>query len=184
MMKRAEKDAIIAGLKTDIEAAKAIFLTNLIGIGANDAVEVRKGIREVDGKVIVTRNTLFEKAAVGTNAEGMLSDLKGANAVAFAFEDAAAVAKVLKEAGKEHELVELKGGLLDGKELSLEEVKALADLPSRDEMLGTVLATMMAPVSAFARLANSIKDECENQGVETPGALKVEAGEAEATEEA
>ena len=49
-------------------------------------------------------------------------------------------------------------------------------------MLGTLLATFIAPVSAFARLTNSIKDECEKQGVETPGALKVES--AEATEEA
>ena len=114
----------------------------------------------------------------------MLKDLKGPHAVAFAFEDAPGVAKVLKKAGKDHEVVELKGGILNGETLSLPQVMELADLPSREEMLGTVLATMMAPVSAFARLANSIKDECEAQGVETPGALKVEAKEevAEAAE--
>ena len=54
-------------------------------------------------------------------------------------------------------------------------VAALAKLPSRDEMLGTVLATMMAPVSSLARVLNAIKDECEAQGVATPGELKVEA---------
>jgi len=115
----------------------------------------------------------------------MLADLKGPHALAFAFEDAAAVAKALKQAGKSFEAVELKGGVLNGELLSLAQVQQLADLPSRDEMLGTLLATFMAPVSAFARLTNSIKDECESQGVETPSALKVEAkSEETVTEEA
>ncbi len=180
MLNRERKEVIISGLKTDIESAKGIFLTNLIGVASNDGVAIRKNVRDHDGKIIVTRNTLFEKAAVGTVAEKMLKDLKGPHAVAFAFDDAAAVAKCLKNASKEHDVVELKGGLLNGEELSLDQVKELADLPSRDEMLGTLLATFIAPVSAFARLMNSVKDEVEKQGVETPGALKVETAEAEA----
>ena len=68
--------------------------------------------------------------------------------------------------------------------LSIEQVTQLADLPSREEMLGTLLATFIAPVSAFARTLNALKDECEKQGVETPGALKVEASSEETTEEA
>lgn len=183
MLKRSEKDAIITDIKGNIESARAIFLTNLIGISSNDSVDVRAKIREADGKVVITRNTLFRKAATGTVAEAMLADLKGPHAVAFAFEDAAGVAKVLKDAGKSFEQVELKGGILNGEVLSLEDVKALADLPSRDEMLGTLLATFMAPISAFARLTNSIKDECESQGVEKPGDLKVEAKAEEETTE-
>ncbi len=184
MLKRAEKDEIISGLKQDIESAKAVFLTNLIGIGANDAVGLRKEIREKQGKVVVTRNTLFVKAAEGTPVESILGDLKGPHALAFAFDDAAGVAKALKEAGKNFEAVELKGGVLNGEAISLDKVKQLADLPSRDEMLGTLLATFMAPISAFARLTNSIKDECETQGVETPGALKVEKADTEGEVEA
>lgn len=182
MINRAKKDDLIAGLKKDIEAARGIFLTNLIGVSSNDAVALRKEVRESDGKIVITRNTLFRIAAQGTCAEEMLKGLKGPHAVAFAFEDAPGVAKVLKTAGKEHEVVELKAGILNGETLSLAQVMELADLPSRDEMLGTVLATMMAPVSAFARLANSIKDECETQGVDTPSALKVEAKEEEVAE--
>lgn len=184
MLKRAEKDEIISGLRKDIESAQAVFLTNLVGIGANDAVALRKEVRDSKGKIVVTRNTLFKKAVEGTTAESMLGELKGPHALAFAFEDAAAVAKALKNAGKEFEVVELKGGVLNGEVLSIEQVKELADLPSREEMLGTVLATMLAPVSAFARLTNSIKDECETQGVEKPSDLKVEAASEETTEEA
>mgnify|MGYP000905974639 CR=1 FL=1 len=180
MLMRAEKDKIISGLKKDIESARAVFLTNLVGIGSNEAVALRKEIRESQGKVVVTRNTLFKKAVEGTAAEPMLGDLKGPHALAFAYEDAAAVAKALKNAGKEFEAVELKGGVLNGELLSLAQVNQLADLPSRDEMLGTLLATFMAPVSAFARLTHAIKEECESQGVDKPSDLKVEVASVEA----
>jgi large subunit ribosomal protein L10 len=159
MLKRADKAAIIDGLKTDLDKASAVFLTNLIGISSNDAVALRKTVREAGGKVIVTRNTLFEKASQGTEAENLLKGLKGPNAVAFAFDDAAAVAKALKNAGDDHEAVALKGGILDKKELSLEEVVQLASLPSRDEMLGTLLATFMAPISALARVVHAVGEK-------------------------
>jgi large subunit ribosomal protein L10 len=161
MLNRTEKEAIIQDLKADIGKAKAIFLTNLIGITSNDAVSVRKAVRDSKGKMVVTRNTLFKKAAIGTPAEKLLSDLKGPHAIALAFDDPAAVAKCLKEAGSSLELVDLKGGVLDGQMLTKAQVKQLADLPSRDQMLGTLLATFIAPVSAFARVLNAIKDKKE-----------------------
>lgn len=175
MLTRTRKEEIVASLKKDIEQASAIFLTNLIGIASNDSTAIRKGVRDASGKVVITRNTLISRAAVGTPAEGILKNLKGPHAVAIAFEDAPGVAKVLKTASKDHEVIEFFGGLLNGEELSVQQINALADLPSREEMLGTLLATFIAPISAFARLLNSIKDECEKQGVETPGALKMEA---------
>ena len=104
MLNRSEKEAIIQDLNKDIGKAKAIFLTNLIGISSNDAVSVRKAVRDSNGKMVVTRNTLFRKAAVGTPAEALLADLKGPHAVAFAFDDPAAVAKCLKIAGSTLEL--------------------------------------------------------------------------------
>ena len=168
MLTRAEKEVIIEGLKKDISEAKGIFLTNVIGVDSNNTTALRKSIREAGGKLIVTRNTLFAKAAQGTDAEGLLSNLKGPQAVAFAFEEAPAVAKCLKNAGKEHEVVDLKGGLLDGKELSVQECIAIADLPSRDEMLGTLLATFNAPISAFARVLNAIGEQKEQGGEAAP----------------
>ena len=178
MLQRAQKDTIIEGLKGDIDKARAIFLTNLIGIPSNDAVKVRKEVRDKGGKIVVTRNSLFGIAAKGTKVEAMLTDLKGTNAVAFAFEDTAGVAKVLKDAGKELELVELRAGFLGDKELSKDEVNHLASLPSRNEMLGTLLATFMAPVSAFARVLYAINEQ-KGSG-EEPAAEAAPAEEAPA----
>jgi large subunit ribosomal protein L10 len=161
MLSRSEKEAIIQDLKQDIGRAKAIFLTNLIGIKSTEAVSVRKAVRDSNGKMIVTRNTLFKKAAVGTPAEALLANLTGPNAIALAFDDAAAVAKCLKDAGSTLDLVDMKGGILDGQMLTKAQVKQLADLPSRDQMLGTLLATFLAPVSAFARVLYAIQEKKE-----------------------
>ena len=161
MLNRSEKEAIIQDLVKDIGRAKAIFLTNLIGIKSNEAVSVRKAVRDNNGKMVVTRNTLFKKAAAGTPVEALVANLSGPHALAFAFDDPAAVAKSLKEAGATLELVELKGGVLDGQMLTKAQVKQLADLPSRDQMLGTLLATFLAPVSAFARVLYAIQEKKE-----------------------
>ena len=161
MLIRADKEALVENLKVDINNAKAIFLTNLIGIPSNDGVAIRKELREAKGKVVVTRNTLFRKATEGTAYEALLKDLKGPHALAFAFEDAPAVAKCLKEASKEFDVIEFKGGFLGEEELSIQQINELADLPSRDEMLGTLLATFNAPISALARVLYAIQEQKE-----------------------
>ena len=181
MLTREEKGVIVDSLKNDIANAKGIFLTNVIGLTSVDGVALRKEVREANGKLVVTRNTLFGLASKGTEAEEMLSNLKGPQAVAFAFEDAPGVAKALKEAGKTHEMVELRGGLLDGKTLSIQEVQALADLPSLDEMLGTLLATFNAPISALARVLFAVQEQKE-AGAE-PAPVEAAAEEAPAVEE-
>ena len=172
MLSRAKKESMVEGLRKDLGEARAVFLTNLVGIRSADAVEVRRGVREAGGKVVVMRNTLMAKAAEGTPAAALVSGLKGPHALALAFGDAPPVAKALKEAGKRFEEVEIRGGVLGDEELALEQVKALADLPSREAMLATLLASCMAPVSAFARLLAALRDECESKGAERPADLE------------
>lgn len=163
-MNRTEKDAVVSSLREKIEKSQAVFLTNLVGIPSNDAVRIRKGVRSADGFMVITKNTLFERAAKGTYAETLLTGLKGSNAVAFAYSDAAAVAKVVNDAsGEFEEIVTVKGGMLGSQTLTKAEVIALAKLPSRDQMLGTLLATFNAPVSAFARVMEAIRDQKEKQ---------------------
>lgn len=164
MMNRTEKDALVSSIREKIEKAEAVFLTNLVGIPSNDAVRIRKSVREANGHVLITRNTLFARAAQGTHAEKLLTGLKGSSALAFAYEDAAAVAKIINDAaGEFKDVVTILGGQLGEQSLSKEEVVALAKLPSRPEMLGTLLATFNAPVSAFARVLHAIKEDKEKE---------------------
>jgi len=160
MMTRAEKDVVVSSIKEKIEKSQAVFLTNLVGIPSVDSVRIRKSVREAKGHMVITRNTLFARAAKGTFAEGLLQDLKGSSAVAFAYEDAAAVAKIVNDASGEFtDIVTIKGGQLGTQKLSKADVVALAKLPSRDQMLGTLLATFNAPVSAFARVLFAIQEQ-------------------------
>jgi large subunit ribosomal protein L10 len=164
MMTRAEKDAVVSSIKEKIEKSQAVFLTNLVGIPSVDSVRIRKNVRDAKGHMVITRNTLFARAAKGTYAEGLLNDLKGTSCLAFAFEDAAAVAKVVNEASGEFEnIVTIRGGQLGNQKLSKADVVALAKLPSRNQMLGTLLATFNAPVSAFARVLFAIQEQKEKQ---------------------
>lgn len=174
MMTRAEKDAVVSSIKEKIEKAQGVFLTNLVGIPSVDSVRIRKNVREANGHVVITRNTLFARAAAGTYAEGLLKDLSGSSAVAFAYEDAAAVAKIINDASGEFEkIVTLKGGMLGTQQLSQAEAVALAKLPSRDQMLGTLLATFNAPVSAFARVLYAIREQKEG-GAAAPAEVATE----------
>ena len=169
MMTRAEKDVVVSSIKELIGKSQAVFLTNLVGIPSVDSVRIRKGVREAKGHMVITRNTLFARAAAGTYAEGLLQDLKGSSAVACAYEDAAAVAKIINDAsGEFKDIVTIKGGMLGTQKLSTAEVVALAKLPSRNEMLGTLLATFNAPVSAFARVLFAINEQ--KQGGAAPAA--------------
>lgn len=178
MLNRAQKESIVEGLKGDFGKAKAVFLANIVGISSNDSVAIRKAVREANGKVIIARNTLLTRAGTGTSAETILKDLKGPHAVAVAYDDPAAVAKCLKNASDDHEVVEFKAGILDGAELSNADLKQLADLPSRDEMLGTLLATFNAPISALARVLYAVQEQ-KNGGAEA----EVEASAEESKEE-
>ncbi len=179
MLKRAEKEALVDGLRKDIADARAVFITNLIGIPSNDSVAIRKQVRDSKGKVVVARNTLLKRAAEGTAFEKCFDSLKGPHALAFAFEDAPSVAKVLKKAAKDFEVIEFKGGMLTGEEITVAQINELADLPSREEMLGTLLATFQAPVSAFARVLHAIKEQKESGETAAPA----EAATEETTEE-
>jgi large subunit ribosomal protein L10 len=177
MLDRAKKAEVINELKSGFESANAVFLTNLIGLTSNDAVELRKNLRDADAKISVTRNSLFEKASVGTVCEQMMKDLKGPHAVAFAKGDVAAVAKALKEAGEKFEsIVSLKAGILKGQALTSDELVQLATLPGKDQMVATLLATFNAPVSAFVRVINAIGESKDS------GEAEVEASENETVE--
>jgi large subunit ribosomal protein L10 len=166
MLRRPEKEDIVRELKDNISKSQAVFLTNLVGLPSNDGVALRKKVRDANGFIMVTRNTLFRRAGEGTACEQMLAKLKGPQALAFAYGDAAAVAKALNDASTATEgLVKLEAAVLDGKLLTAKDLKMLANLPSKPQMLGTLLATMNAPISALARALEAVRAKKETEVV-------------------
>ena len=163
MLTRDQKEEMVKSLKVDLQGAQAVFLTNVVGITSNASNDIRKKVRDSKGKLVVLRNTLFRRASTGTPYEKMLSNLSGPRALAIAFGDATGVAKALFEFGKDNEIVQIYGGVLDGKDISAKEAKELAQLPSKDQMIGTLLATFNAPISALARVLFAIQEKKQQE---------------------
>ena len=172
-MTKQKKEQVIQGLKADMQKAHALFYTDLIGIKSNEANTLRKTLWNNKGKVVVAKNSLLKKAVQGTYAEKTWSNLKGSSAMVFVFEDAAAVAKCFKDM-KDLPSVALRGGYLREKELDIQQIKTLANLPSRPQMLATLLASFMAPMSAFVRTMEAIKAKKEESGKEVKGQATTE----------
>ncbi|MEZ4598412.1 MAG: 50S ribosomal protein L10 [Syntrophotaleaceae bacterium] len=148
-MKKESKEKVIAEVSDLLSSAKATFLADYRGLDVEKTNQLRGELRAVGVDYRVVKNTLMRLAAKGTEAECLDKLLAGPTAVAFAQNDPAASAKVLSEFAKNNKNFELKGGALGGKLLSVDEVQALADLPSREVLLAKLLGSINAPVSNF-----------------------------------
>ncbi len=158
---RADKVAVVAEVKEKLEAADGVVLTEYRGLNVPAMAQLRSNLTPAGGEYKIYKNTLVKLAA---NELGMDLDelLVGPTALAFVGEkadgskaDAAAVAKALKEYGKTNDALVIKGGILDGKAISAEEIKALADLPSREVLFAEFAGAMEHMLGDFAGLLDN-----------------------------
>jgi len=144
-----QKEKIVSQYENWLSKSSAMFIIEYTNMNMKTVDELRKSVREVGGEAHVVKNTLIAIAMKNAGFE-FSKPMEGTSLVGFAFEDAPALAKVFSEATKA-DAFSLKGGFLDKKELSLEEVKALAELPPLPVMQATLLGTIMAPASKLVR---------------------------------
>lgn len=155
-MKKEAKEKVVADVSALLATATATFLADYRGMNVEATNKLRGELRAVGVDYRVVKNTLLRLAAKGTDAECLGSQLAGPTAVAFATGDPAASAKVLSEFAKSSKVFELKGGVLGGKILSVDEIQALADLPSREVLLAKLLGSINAPTSNFVGVLAAI----------------------------
>lgn len=149
---RPEKVAAVAEIKDKLSTAKSLVITDFRGLNVAQATELRKKLREAGVEYKVVKNTLTTIAAKECGLDDMISLLNGPTAIAFGYNDPVAPAKVISEFAKTNQALEIKGGLLEGKVLDVEGVKALANLPSREELLSQVLRSMQAPIAGLVNV--------------------------------
>ncbi|MBO8169378.1 MAG: 50S ribosomal protein L10 [Thermoanaerobacteraceae bacterium] len=149
---RQKKAEIVKDIKDKLEASQSVILTDYRGINVADMTNLRSRLREANVEFKVLKNTLIKRAADELGIEGMDPFLVGPTAVAFGIEDPVAPAKVLSEFAKDHKELEIKGGLLEGKVIDLDKIKALADLPSKEELLAQVARGFQAPIAGLANV--------------------------------
>jgi len=148
-LNKQSKEALIAELSVKLKEAKAAFLADYRGLDVDQANDLRNKLREAGVEYRVVKNTLLRLASKDTESACLDEYLIGPTSIALVNDDPVAPAKALVEFAKKNEAFELKAGMLDGKLLAIADIKALAELPSRDELLAMMLRTMSAPATNF-----------------------------------
>ena len=153
-MKRPEKDKLVAELKEKLTGAKALYYTDFTGLNVKNMTDLRRRLRKANVEYVVIKNTLALRAV---NESGLVATrLKGQTGLVIA-KDAVVAAKVLADFAKENDArPAVKGGLLEGKQLDTEQVKKLASMPSREQMLADLGAGLQSPMAAFVGALNGL----------------------------
>ncbi len=155
-MNRDQKAAVVDEIAEQIKAAQAIFAVDYRGLSVAQAAALRATLRESDTKFRIVKNSLSERAADKAGAESLKSLLEGPTALALVHGDAALAAKALSDAARQLQILEFKGGLMDGAALSADQVRAIARLPSRDVLNAQLVGTIAAPLTGLVRGLNAL----------------------------
>ena len=155
------KKAIVADLKERLTGAKAAVFTSYSGLTVAQDTELRRKLREAGVSYQVVKNTMTRIAAKEAGLDGLDDIFNGTTALAIAGDDVVAPAKVICDFIKENKLDEagklsVKAGILDGRVIDIEEVKALASLPSREVLIAKILGSMQAPISGTVNVLQGV----------------------------
>jgi large subunit ribosomal protein L10 len=150
-MDRDQKTAVVKELAEELKGAKAIFAVDYRGISVPQAAELREGLRGADTRFRIVKNRLTLRAADAAGTESLKDHLTGPTALALVKGDAALAAKTLSRLGSEWEVLDYKGGLMDGEELDPDSFKAIARLPGREALNAQLAGVVASPVTGLVR---------------------------------
>jgi len=145
-----QKEQMLEMLKEKMGSSQLIVLADYKGVNVDAMTKLRRKMRESGSELKVAKNTITKIAARELSLEGVDPYLEGPIALAFGYEDPVAPAKIMNDFIKEQKKMEIKCGILEGKIVDAAQVKALANLPSREVLLAKVLGGMQAPMYGFA----------------------------------
>ena len=151
-MRLEAKQQITEDLHDRFTRSAIIVVTDYNGLDVASINDLRRKLREADIEYQVVKNTLLVRAAEDTEAALIKDYFKGPSAVAISYEDPVAPAKVLTQFAKDNSKLEIKVGVLNGKVLDAQAIKALATLPSREVLLAQLLSTLNAVPTSFVRV--------------------------------
>jgi large subunit ribosomal protein L10 len=188
-MKREQKEQVVDELTQRLKAAETLLVADYRGLTMPQIDELRTRLLASGARFTVVKNTLTRRAAEAAGAEALLALLDGPSAIAFLEDDGdmVAAAKALAEAARETRVLEIRGGVMQGRAVSAAEVESLATLPSAEVLRGQVLGAIIAPLTALTGLLNAplqnfvglIDARIEQLGGESEAATDVPEAEAE-----
>ena len=153
------KQPIVQEISEMINGAQSVVVVDYRGLTVAEDTQLRKQLREAGVSYKVYKNTLVNRAVEGTEFESLRDSLEGPNAFAVSTEDATAPARVLAEFAKKAPNLEIKAGVVEGTYYDAEGMKAIAAVPSREELLGKLLGSIQSPITNLARVLNQIAEQ-------------------------
>jgi large subunit ribosomal protein L10 len=155
-MNRDEKAAVIEEIAGQLEAAEAVFAVDYRGISVSQVADLRTQLREADATFRIVKNSLTERAADQAGTEALKALLDGPTALTFVRGDAAMAAKALSDAARTTQVLDFKGGVMNGVALSPDEMRSIARLPSRDVLYAQLVGVVASPISGLVRTLNAL----------------------------
>jgi large subunit ribosomal protein L10 len=161
IMPNPQKVLIVSELREIVQNSKGAILTDYRGLTVAEVSKLRRKLREFGAEYHIVKNTLYKRALGGEISPELENLLKGPTAIVFAKDDIVAPAKAILDFVKEtkKQEVKVKGGYIDGKVISVDQVTAISKLPSREQIIGTLIGTLNAPASELVGTLNGIVSE-------------------------
>lgn len=156
-----KKQSDVTALKEKFEKSKLVILTDYRGINVEDITKIRADLRKADCEYQVAKNTTLKFAVKEANLEELTGLLEGPTAVTFSYEDYVEPAKVLYNYAKDSDFYKIKGGVMDGKIISVDEILKLAKLPSREMLLTQLATALLANIRNVAVVLDQVREQKE-----------------------
>ncbi len=156
-----QKQQLVAELADKFKSAAAGVFVDYCGLTVAEDTELRNKLREAGVEYSVVKNTLTKRAANDAGYADFDEILNGPTALALSFDDVVAPAKVLADFAKDHEVMSIKAGFMEGKAMSIEEIDALAKIPSKDTLYAMLAGGLNATIAGLARAINAIAEKQE-----------------------
>lgn len=170
-----EKQEIVSGLTKEFKSAQAIVFAEYRGLTVAQDTEMRAAMRKAGIHYQVIKNTLSSRALKDAGIEGAEEMAKGPTAIAYSTNDVVAPAKIIKQYADKFDKFKMKGGIMDGKVLSLDDVTKLASIPGREVLYGQIVCGLITPIASLAMILNAISEKANEQGVTEVAALAAKA---------
>ena len=159
----AAKQAQVDEIAKQLTGAKSVIVVDYLGLTVEQATEMRAELREQGATMQVIKNTILRRAAEQAGVEGLEEYFVGPTAIAYSETDPVGPAKVAAKFAKDVDAVEIKGGIIEGKAATLEQIQELATLPDRDGLLSMLVSVLQAPVRDFAMVVKAVADSKDDE---------------------
>ena len=162
------KKPVVEEISANIKDAQSVVLVDYRGLTVEQDTQLRKNLREAGVGYKVYKNTMMNFAFKGTDFEGLAPYLEGPSAMAYSDSDATAPARVLAEFAKKADKLQIKAGVVEGTVYDAAGMAKIADIPSREVLLGRLLGRMQSPIANLARVLNQIAEKDGAPAAEAP----------------